>query len=228
MAKSHKKLPEKHSKLVENFYPKTDSQRQLIRLIEENEIVVTKGLPGSGKTYVTLATALNLLGDVYKKIILVKSVVTLPGEEIGFIKGSTQDKMAPFMMSYTWNIDKLLGPHAADELIDKGLLQIIPLAFFRGLSIDSAIVIIDESQNLSLDLFKTIITRIGENCKYVFLGDTEQIDRKKKSESCLQNIIDWFSDTDVIKTFSFTDKDCVRNPKIPLILNIFDKYIKQI
>ena len=122
----------------------------------------------------------------------------------------------------------MLGPHAADELIDKGLLQIIPLAFFRGLSIDSAIVIIDESQNLSLDLFKTIITRIGENCKYVFLGDTEQIDRKKKSESCLQNIIDLFSDTDVIKTFSFTDKDCVRNPKIPLILNIFDKYIKQI
>lgn len=224
MAKSHKKLPEKHSKLVENFYPKTESQRRLVELIDQNEIIVVKGLPGSGKTYVTLATALNLLGDVYKKIILVKSVVTLPGEEIGFTKGSTQDKMAPVMMSFTWNIDKLLGPNASDELLDKNLLQIIPLAFFRGLSIDSAIVIIDEAQNLSLDLFKTIITRIGENCKYIFLGDTEQIDRKKKAESCLQDIIDWFADSEVIKTFSFTDKDCVRNPKIPLILSILEKH----
>lgn len=114
----------------------------------------------------------------------------------------------------------MLGLHAADELMGKDLLQVIPLAYFRGLSIDSAIVLIDEAQNLSSDLFKTIITRIGENCKYVFLGDVEQIDRKKKSESCLQKVIDIFSQTDLIKVIEFTDADCVRNPIIPKILTL--------
>lgn len=213
------RLPEKQSKLVEAFAPKTTKQQEFINLIRDNEIVIAKGVAGSGKSYVALATALNLLGDVYKKLIIVKSVTTLPGEEIGFTKGSTKDKMAPVMMSFTWNIDKMLEKGASEILLDKGLLEIIPLAFFRGLSIDSAIVIIDETQNIDKDTFKTIITRIGENCKYIFLGDTEQIDRKKKQESCLQPVIDIFSPTDYVKTLEFKDEDCVRNPIIPIILS---------
>jgi phosphate starvation-inducible protein PhoH len=88
------------------------------------------------------------------------------------------------------------------------------------LSIDSAIVIIDESQNISFDIFKTIITRIGEDCKYIFLGDTEQVDMKKKDKSCLQTVINIFKDTELIKTLEFGDDDCVRNPKIPKVLEI--------
>lgn len=212
------RLPEKHSKLVEDFAPKNPKQKELVRLIEENEIVIVKGIAGSGKTYVALATALNLLGDVYKKIILVKSVRSIPEEEIGHLKGSLKDKMGPVIMSYTWNIDKLCGHNASEELMEKGLLTVIPIAIFRGLSIDSSIVIIDETQNISLDTFKTIITRIGDNCKYIFLGDTEQTDMKKKNESCLQKVINLFSESDFIKTLEFTDEDCVRNPLIPKIL----------
>jgi phosphate starvation-inducible PhoH-like protein len=212
------RVPEKHSKLVEEFAPKNSKQQEFIDLIKDNEIVIAKGVAGSGKSYVALATALNLLGDTYKRLILVKSVTTIPGEEIGFTKGSTKDKMAPVMMSFTWNIDKMLEKGASDALIDKGLIEIIPLAFFRGLSIDSSVVIIDETQNISYDIFKTIITRIGENCKYIFLGDTEQIDRKKKQESCLQTIIDIFTGSGLIKTLEFKDEDCVRNPVIPKIL----------
>lgn len=98
--KQHKRLPEKHATLVRNFKPKNKKQKQLVDLIEKNEVVVAKGIPGSGKTYVALATALDLLGDFYRKIILVKSVTTLPGEEIGFLKGGMEQKMEPFMMSY--------------------------------------------------------------------------------------------------------------------------------
>ena len=214
------RLPEKQSKLVEEFSPKNAKQEELIKLIKENEIVIVKGVAGSGKSYVALATALNLLGETYKKVILVKSVTTIPGEEIGFLKGSSRDKMEPFMMSYTWNIDKMCGFGAADDLIDKGLIQVLPLAYFRGLSIDSAIVLIDETQNISFEMFKTIITRIGENCKYIFLGDVEQVDRKKKGESCLQTIINIFSETGLIKTLEFADEDCVRNPIIPKILTL--------
>jgi phosphate starvation-inducible PhoH-like protein len=220
MAQKYRRLPEKQEQLIRNFSAKNEKQREFIELIEQNEIVIAKGVAGSGKSYVALATALNLLGDVYKKMILVKSVTPIPGEEIGFTKGSTKDKMAPVMMSFTWNIDKMLEKGASDQLLDKGLMEIIPLAFFRGLSIDSSVVIIDETQNISFDTFKTIITRIGENCKYIFLGDVEQVDRKKKQESCLQTVIDIFDGTGIIKTIEFKDEDCVRNPKIPMILEL--------
>lgn len=101
MGTKHKeRLPEKQSELVSNFRPKNEKQSHFVELIKENEIVVAKGSPGSGKTYVALATALSLLDHVYKQVILVKSVTTLPGEEIGFLKGDMDTKMEPFVMSY--------------------------------------------------------------------------------------------------------------------------------
>lgn len=98
--KQHNRLPEKHSTLAQYFKPRNNKQQQLVELIEDNEVVIAKGIPGSGKTYVALATALNLLGGIYKKVILVKSVTTLLGEEIGFLKGGINDKMEPHMMSF--------------------------------------------------------------------------------------------------------------------------------
>jgi hypothetical protein len=138
------RLPEKQSSLVQDFTPRTTKQSEFVKLIRNHEVVIAKGSPGTGKTYCALAAALQLLGDEYKKIIIVKSVTTLPNEEIGFLKGSQSDKMEPFMMSFTWNIDKLCGEGAAKSLIEKGLLQVLPLAFVRGISIDNSIVVIDE------------------------------------------------------------------------------------
>ena len=121
-------------------------------------------------------------------------------------------------MSFMWNIDKLCGPGAAEALLDKKLIQVLPLAFIRGLSIDNSIVIVDEVQNIDKHTFKTIMTRIGEDSKYIFLGDSEQVDRKHKEESCLNKIMEIFADNDLIGTIEFTDEDCVRNPIIPKIL----------
>jgi len=100
----------------------------------------------------------------------------------------------------------------------KKIIEVLPLAFIRGLSIDNSIVIIDEAQNIDTHTFKTIMTRIGENSKYIFLGDTEQIDRRHKDESCLATVLNIFTDSDLIGTIEFTDEDCVRNPIIPKIL----------
>jgi len=216
--KDRPRLPEQHSRLVYNFRAKSAKQQELIDMIEEQEIVVATGPAGTGKTYVTLATALSLLGQVYRKVILVKSVTPIPGEEIGFLKGGMEQKMEPFVMSYMWNIDKICGPDSSKDLLNKKMIEILPLAFIRGLSIDNAIVIIDEAQNIDNHTFKTIMTRIGENSKYIFLGDTEQIDRKHKTESCLATVLEIFSDSDLIGTIEFTDEDCVRNPIIPKIL----------
>lgn len=212
------RLPEKQSKLVQNFNPKNDKQQDLVDLIKSREVIIATGVAGTGKTYVSLATALSLLGQVYKKVILVKSVTTIPGEEIGFLKGGMEQKMEPFIMSYVWNIDKICGEFSAQKLIDSKIVEVLPLAFIRGLSIDNSIVIIDEAQNIDAHTFKTMMTRIGENSKYIFLGDTEQIDRRKKSESCLQLVLDTFKDFPIIGTIEFKDEDCVRNPIIPIIL----------
>jgi phosphate starvation-inducible PhoH-like protein len=96
------------------------------------------------------------------------------------------------------------------------MIEIMPIAYVRGLSIDDSIVIIDEAQNIDTHTFKTIITRIGYNSKYIFLGDTEQVDRK--NNSCLAQVLDIFKDSDYIGTLEFEDSDCVRNPIIPKIL----------
>lgn len=217
--KPKNRLPDKQSSLVHDFYPKNEKQEELVRMIEDKEVVLATGVAGTGKTFVTLATALSLLGDRYKQIILVKSVTTLPGEEIGFLKGDMEQKMEPFIMSYTWNIDKICGEGSAKALMEKKIIKILPLAYIRGLSIDNSIVIIDESQNIDSHTFKTMMTRIGDNSKYIFLGDIEQIDRKKKVDSCLQTVMAIFEDSDIIGTIRFTDEDCVRNPIIPKILS---------
>ena len=212
------RLPENRHSLVEEFVPRTERQAELVRAIEEKEVVISIGPSGSGKTFAALAAALSLLDAGYDKVILIKSVTTIPGEEIGFTPGSAKEKMEPFMMSFTWNIDKIAGKDAGKNLMDKGLIEVLPIAYIRGLSIDNAVVLIDEAQNLTHHTFKTIMTRIGTNSKYVFLGDVEQIDRKKKSESCLADVLDLFKDEDYIGTIEFTDDDCVRNPIIPKIL----------
>ena len=217
--KPKNRLPDKQSSLVHDFYPKNEKQEELVRMIEDREVVLATGVAGTGKTFVTLATALSLLGDRYKQIIIVKSVTTLPGEEIGFLKGDMEQKMEPFIMSYTWNIDKICGEGSAKALMEKKIIKILPLAYIRGLSIDNSIVIIDESQNIDSHTFKTMMTRIGDNSKYIFLGDIEQIDRKKKVDSCLQTVMAIFEDSDIIGTIRFTDEDCVRNPIIPKILS---------
>lgn len=217
--RNKQRLPEKQSELVQNFKPKNDKQQQFVDLIKSREIVIATGVAGTGKTYVALATALNLLSAGYKKVILVKSVTTIPGEEIGFLKGGMEQKMEPFIMSYMWNIDKICGDFSAARLLDAKVIEVLPLAFIRGLSIDNSIVIIDECQNIDSHTFKTMMTRIGDNSKYILLGDTEQIDRRKKSESCLRTVIEIFKDSDIVGTIDFKDEDCVRNPIIPIILS---------
>ena len=218
--KEKNRLPEKQSTLIKDFNAKNQKQQRLVNLIEDKEVILATGVAGTGKTYVALATALSLLGPIYKKVVLVKSVTTLPGEEIGFLKGGMEQKMEPFVMSYVWNIDKICGQGSALSLMNKKIVEVLPLAFIRGLSIDNSIVIIDEAQNIDAHTFKTMMTRIGEDSKYIFLGDVEQIDRKKKSESCLQKVMDIFKDSPIMGTIEFTDEDCVRNPIIPKILSV--------
>lgn len=219
MGKQKNRLPAyQQETLVKEFQPKTVKQQEFIDLIDEKEVIICKGPSGSGKTYVALAKALDMLGSYYKQIILVKSLTTVPEEELGSLPGTVEKKLDPYIMSFTWNIDKLCGEGSAKSLMDKKLINILPIAFARGISIDNSIVLIDEVQNLTYHTFKTLITRIGSRSKYILMGDVEQIDRRKKEESPLEKIFDVFKEDPLVGTIEFTDDDCVRNPIIPKIL----------
>lgn len=200
-----------------------EKQGELKRLIKDKNIIITSGPAGTGKTYVALQTAFNILCDnnneCIDKIVLAKSVTTIKKEEIGFLPGTLEEKMEPFMISYMANINKIFKCDIAKKLLAEKTIEYQPLAYIRGIQYDNAIVIVDEAQNIDMNTFKSIITRLGKNSKMIFLGDTEQIDREKTSESCLSKIINIFNNDGVIGVLEFGDSDCVRNPNIPHILN---------
>jgi len=204
---------------------KNDSQKQLIKSIKENEITICNGPAGTGKTLVSIGIALNLLKNPensYKTIYLVKSVTTLKNEELGFLKGNLKEKIEPFMWSFFINFEKLIEKSTLNMLLDAEIIKPFPLAYMRGASLDDCIIIGDEFQNVSLDNSRTQMTRIGNNCKLILLGDENQIDMKNKHESSLRKIIKLFNSTPKIGTITMSEEDTnVRNPLITEIENKF-------
>ena len=205
---------------------KNERQKKLVRLINQKEITICAGPAGTGKTYLACAEALRLITTntaTYKKILLVKSVTVLPGEEVGFLKGTLKDKMEPFMVSFIDNFEKIIGVELTQQLMDAGVIEIQPLTYIRGRSIDNSIIIIDEAQNITMSNMRSAMTRIGEDSKMVIIGDTKQIDISKKAESSLDKICRMFSEVDEIGITHFERADIVRNPLIIKIDDIFDQ-----
>eukprot|EP00825_Cyclidium_porcatum_P000257 TRINITY_DN10024_c0_g1_i3.p1 TRINITY_DN10024_c0_g1~~TRINITY_DN10024_c0_g1_i3.p1 ORF type:complete len:282 (-),score=70.43 TRINITY_DN10024_c0_g1_i3:718-1563(-) len=201
------------------------------RQIKNNEITICAGSPGSGKTFVAVSQALTMLRKAtspYKKIYLVKSVTPLKNEELGYLKGGLMDKIEPFMWSFYLNIEKIVSEESLKSLLEKNIIRPFPIAYMRGVTIDDSIVIIDEVQNITIDNIKTIMTRIGSNCKYVLLGDRNQIDLKTKSDSSLNYLIKMFEDVEKIGVIEMSgDDENIRNPIIKIIEEKFNIHEKE-
>ena len=209
-----------------NIKCKNENQKLVVDSIKNNEITIVSGLPGTGKTYLACAEALKLIKTKpkYKKILLVKSVIQLPGEELGFLPGDLKDKLDPYMISFIDNFEKIIGESLTNKLRELGLIQIQPLAFVRGRSIDNTIIIVDEAQNISIQNMRTLMTRIGDNSKMVILGDVKQKDIKNPKNSSLEVVIDKFEGIDGFGCVSLRNpNDVVRNPVIKIIEKIFEE-----
>ena len=209
-----------------NIKCKNENQKLVVDSIKNNEITIVSGLPGTGKTYWACAEALKLIKTKpkYKKILLVKSVIQLPGEELGFLPGDLKDKLDPYMISFIDNFEKIIGESLTNKLRELGLIQIQPLAFVRGRSIDNTIIVVDEAQNISIQNMRTLMTRIGDNSKMVILGDVKQKDIKNPKNSSLEVVIDKFEGIDGFGCVSLRNpNDVVRNPVIKIIEKIFEE-----
>jgi len=204
---------------------KNEAQKNLIKLINDNTITICSGRAGTGKTFVVCAQALKLLKtEKFKKILLVKSVTELEGESVGYLKGSLEEKMFPHTLSFLDNFHKIIGEDNTKKMLEMGYIEVLPLAYIRGRSIDDAIIIVDEAQNITLGNMRSTLTRIGENSKMIITGDSKQIDIKNKRQSSLDITVEMFKDKEGIGTMYFSTSDIVRSPIVRMVEDEFDLY----
>jgi phosphate starvation-inducible PhoH-like protein len=205
---------------------KSKAQKDVVLSMEKNVISVVLGPPGTGKTYLTCARALKFVKDeplVYKRIVLIKSVNVPKDEEIGYLKGTLEEKMEMYMYPFISNFHKVIGKQATEELKASGAIEILPIKFALGVTLDDAIIIVDEAQQISKDNLRTLITRIGNGSKMVFLGDIKQKSVNKREKSALEILTEHFVEVDGIGLVQLGKDDIVRHPIIKKLEEIFDR-----
>ena len=199
---------------------KNPAQRRFYKTISSKDITFGIGPAGCGKTYLSVHRALRELGDKNSKIdgiVIVKPLVEAAGEKIGFLPGDVEEKTAPFMMSFYYNMEQIIGKQRLQVLKDSNTIQVIPLAFMRGITLANKFVILDEAQNATPEQIKMFVTRIGENSKYIITGDLEQSDIQKH-KSGLEDAIKRFAGVHGVGLASFKEKDVVRHSLVRRLL----------
>ena len=199
---------------------KNPAQRRFYKTISDKDITFGIGPAGCGKTYLSVHRALRELGDKDSKIdgiVIVKPLVEAAGEKIGFLPGDVEEKTAPFMMSFYYNMEQIIGKQRVQILKESNTIQVIPLAFMRGITLANKFVILDEAQNATPEQIKMFVTRIGENSKYIITGDLEQSDIQKH-KSGLEDAIKRFAGIHGVGLAQFKEKDVVRHSLVRRLL----------
>lgn len=204
---------------------RSNAQKEVLRAIDEKVISVIIGPPGTGKTYLSCAKALKFIKEesmTYRKIVLIKSVNVPKDEEIGYLKGTLEEKMEMYMYPFISNFHKVIGKAATEQLKSSGIIEILPIKFALGVTLDDSIIIVDEAQQISKDNLRTLITRIGNNSKMIFLGDIKQKSVNKREKSALEILIEHFNNIPEIGIVKLGREDIVRHPIIKKLEDIFD------
>jgi len=200
---------------------KTKAQEELWNLIDSKDITLISGAAGTGKSHVSILKALELMKQFpskYKRIVISKPNIE-SSKSIGFIPGDVNAKLDPYLYSSKYIFNKILGQEKTDRMLARGQIEILAMGFLRGINLDDCIFILEEAQNCDRKEIRTILTRIGENCKYIINGDTSQIDTNIKfEETGLYTAMHKLQGIPQIGIFEFNDADIVRNPLISVIL----------
>jgi phosphate starvation-inducible PhoH-like protein len=204
--------------------PKTLNQKRYLEAIFEKEVVFGIGPAGTGKTYLAMAAAINaLLKGEIEKIILTRPAVEA-GEALGFLPGDLEEKITPYLRPLYDAIHDMLGKENAEKLMEKGVIEIAPLAYMRGRTLSKAYIILDEAQNTSPEQMMMFLTRLGDRSRMIVTGDITQVDLPRKQESGLRQITQVLTHIPQIELFYFESFDVVRHPLVQKIIEAYETY----
>jgi phosphate starvation-inducible PhoH-like protein len=197
------------------------NQQALVDAFEKKDMVFAVGPAGTGKTYLSIALAVKALKEkTAKKIILSRPAVEA-GEKLGFLPGDMKDKIDPYLQPLYDALEDMIPQVKLQDMMDKHIIQIAPLAFMRGRTLSDAVVILDEAQNTSPAQIRMFLTRMGWNTKMIITGDMTQVDLPRGVKSGLRDAIDTLKDISDIAIIHFNDKDIVRHRLVTKIVNAF-------
>lgn len=202
---------------------RTSNQRKLVKLEQENDLLIAVGPAGSGKTYTAVALAVKALKEKrVKRIILCRPAVEAE-ESLGYLPGDMREKLNPYLQPLYDALQDMIHPRKLEEMFDYGTIQIAPLAYMRGRTLDEAFVILDEAQNATLNQLKMFLTRMGENAKFIITGDLTQVDLPNKSKSGLAKVYKMLKNHKGIGSITFESMDIIRHSLVKDIISAFDK-----
>ena len=202
---------------------KTAGQVAYVNAIESHTITFGIGPAGTGKTYLAVAKAVRAFQDKQiRRIILTRPAVEA-GEKLGFLPGDMKEKLDPYLQPLYDALNDMIPPAKLAKYLEEGTVQIAPLAYMRGRTLDNAFVILDEAQNTTLSQIKMFLTRMGRNAKFIVTGDVTQIDLPRKSDSGLVRTMEILREVEGIGIVEFDVRDIVRHPLVKHIVEAFDK-----
>ena len=206
---------------------RSENQQQLIDAYEKNDMIFAVGPAGTGKTYLSIALAVKALKEkAIKKIILSRPAVEA-GEKLGFLPGDMKDKIDPYLQPLYDALEDMIPAVKLQDMMEKHIIQIAPLAFMRGRTLSDAVVILDEAQNTTSQQIRMFLTRMGMNTKMIITGDLTQIDLTREQRSGLKEALKILDGVEGIGVVKLGQKDIVRHKLVTRIVNAYDKYDKE-
>jgi len=204
--------------------PKSKNQVQLVDSVAKNDLVFALGPAGTGKTYVAVALAVRALKNkVVKKIIVTRPAVEA-GESLGFLPGDLKEKVDPYLRPIYDALEDMIPPEKLAFYKENGVIEIAPLAYMRGRTLDNAFVLLDEAQNTTTQQIKMFMTRLGPKSKMIITGDPGQIDLPKKQKSGLVDALDVLKGVDGIGVVRLREIDVIRHKIVKKIISAYDKF----
>ena len=201
--------------------PRTHNQRKMVTSIDDNDMVFAIGPAGTGKTYTSVALAVRALKNKeVRKIILTRPAVEA-GENLGFLPGDLKEKLDPYLQPLYDALQDMINPEKLAEYMESGVIQIAPIGFMRGRTLDNAFVILDEGQNATESQMKMFLTRMGKSAKFIITGDVTQVDLPKNQRSGLKKAIQVLDETKGISIIFLDEQDVIRHQLVKKIIKAF-------